>query len=120
MPTQDDLSSLPSATLRAALIAAEKREKQVKEWHAERKKIKREIEELQKRLDGLEKVADSSEAESKGKVVDRSQQSQRKGKRSAELLSDDEGLPSNWYGHRPIAKARRVDPPGPSHWRYVQ
>ena len=55
MPTNKDLSSLPPATLRAALVASEKRE--------EKEKLRREIRKLQKRLDELEEAGETSEVE---------------------------------------------------------
>jgi hypothetical protein len=58
MPTaHTDLSSLPPATLRAALEASEDRTKR------EKKKIQREIRKLQKQLGELEQGADASEPE---------------------------------------------------------
>ena len=124
MPNQDDLSSLPSTTLRAALIAAEKREKrekEEKEKHAEKKKLQREIRDIRKRLNELEKEVDSSEAEPEGKAAARSQQPQRKEKRPrSESSSDDEvALGDRYKPDWPIAKARKVDPPGPSNQRCV-
>jgi len=123
MPTQDDFSSLPSATLRAALIAAEKREKRdkgEKERRTERKKLLRQMGDIQKRLDELEKEANSSEAEPEGKVAVRSQESQRKKKRlRSESLSDSELLAEDRCTPWSIAKVRRVDLPGPSRQRCV-
>ena len=101
MPTHDDLSALPPATLRAALDASEKRVKREKE------KIQREIRKLQKQLDELEKGADESEIEPERNVGGGSR---RKGKRlRIESPSDDEGVDERYPSRRPVAKARRVD-----------
>jgi len=65
MPTNSDLSSLPPATLRAALVASEKRE--------EKEKLRWAIGELQKRLDELEEARDVSEVEPVRNVASGSQ-----------------------------------------------
>lgn len=113
MPTEDVLSAFPSDTLRAALIAAEKREKREKlekEKYAEKKKLQKEIRERQKRLEELEKGTDSS---SEG-VEDATGESQRKAKRPR---SDSHGSDNVVNFHNlPIVKVRKVDP-DPSHKR---
>jgi len=123
MPTQDDLSSLSSAALRAALVAAEEREKRErlekreKEKCMERKKVRGQMRELQKRLDELEEGADTSEEEPERRVVGGSQ---RNGKRPrSDTPSDDEVVTVERHNRSwPIAKVRMVDP-GPSRQRYV-
>jgi hypothetical protein len=63
MSTRNDLSSLPPAVLRAALEASEKR------IQRERDKIKKEIRQLQKRLDKLDQGADTPEQEKPEKPI---------------------------------------------------
>jgi chromosome segregation ATPase len=119
MSTQGDLSSLPPATLRAALDAAEERVRREKE------KIRREIRKLQKRLDELEEREDTPEMlpkmepkmEPKRDVVGGSQ---RKPKRvRSDSPSDDEEVKDR-HSRWPIAKARKVDPEPVSPQRCVR
>jgi len=111
MPTQDNLSSLPPATLRAALDASEKRIRREKE------KIKKEIRQLQKRLEELEEGADGQEVEFEMNVAGGSQ---RKAKRPrADSPSDDDEAFDEKYSRWPIAKVRKVDSGPVSPLRYV-
>jgi len=104
MSTQDtDLSSLPPATLRAALDASEKRVRREKE------QIQREIRKLQKRLDELEEGEGAPEPEKN--VAGRSRRKATKRPR-VDSSSEDEVVEER-YGRWPIAKARRADP-GPA------
>lgn len=108
MPTQDDLSSLPPATLRAALDASEKRVN----W--EKEKIKKEIQRLQKRLEELEEGADGQEVEPKMNVAGESQQPAKQPRPSNSNETVDERC-----GRWPIAKAQRVDSGPVPPLRYV-
>ena len=109
MPIHNDISSLPPATLRAALVASEKRE--------EKEKLRREIRKLQKRLDELEEPGDTSEVELVRNVASGSR---HKVKRLRVDSSSDEEVAQEMRNRRwPIARARRVDPIPVSPQRYV-
>jgi len=111
MPTEDDLSSLPPATLRAALDASEKRIRREKE------QIQREIRRLQKRLEELDEGADAQEV---GLEINAAGGSQRKVKRiRIDSPSDDDEVVEEKYSRWPIAKARRVDSGPVPPKRYV-
>ena len=104
MSTQDtDLSTLPPATLRAALDASEKRVRREKE------QIQKEIRKLQKRLNELEEGEGAPEPE---KNV--ANGSRRKAKRPREDSSSEDEAVEERYGHWPIAKARKTLDPGPA------
>ena len=107
MPTNKDLSSLPPATLRAALVASEKRE--------EKEKLRREIRKLQRRLDEQEEAGETSEMEL---VRNEASGSQRGAKRlRVDSPSDDEVAEETHKRRWPIA---RVDPMPVSHKRYAR
>ena len=96
MSTQDNLSSLPPATLRAALEASEKRIRR----QEEREKIEREIRKLQERLGELDEGEDAVEIEPEKKAI--AGGSQRKAKRPrVDSPSDDEANPRNDRLHSP-------------------
>ena len=100
MPTQVALSSLPSATLRAALVTSEKRE--------EKEKLTKEIGKLQKRLYELDGAEDTSDVELARNVTGRPR---HKAKRlRIDSPSDDEVAEEMRNEPRPFARAQRVDP----------
>ena len=113
MSSHDDLSSLPPATLRAALDASEKRIKK------EKQQIHREIRRLQRRLEQLEEGEDVPEMELEKNIAGGSR---RKGKRPRVDSSSDDGASVYMkpYNPRSTAKARRVDPEPVSPQRYVR
>ena len=112
MSTNDtDLSSLPPATLRAALGASEKRVRREKE------QIQKEIRKLQKRLRELDEGEGAPEPE---KNV--ASGSLRKAKRQRVDSSSDEdvGVGERYgRGRWPIAKARKADPGSAPSSRYA-
>ena len=110
MSTPGDLSSLPPATLRAALDASENRVTREKE------KIQGEIRKLQKRLKELEKGEGPPGPEKN--VANRSQ---RRVKRSRDMDSsgEDDEAGDATYSPWPIAKARKVDSGPLSLLRYA-
>jgi len=114
MPTHDDLSSLPPAVLRAALVASEKRE----EVEKEKEKLQREIKKkLQKRLDVLEETGDTSEVELVRNIASGSH---HKAKRLRVDSPSDEEVGEELDNQRwPIARAQRVDPIPVPPERYV-
>jgi len=110
MSTHDsDLSSLPPATLRAALDASEKRVRREKD------KIQRDIRKLQKRFDELEE----GEAEVALEPKNVAGGSQRKAKRPRVDSSSDDEFVDERYSRWPIAKARKVDQVPAPPPRYV-
>lgn len=112
MSTHDDLSSLPPATLRAALNASEKRI----QW--EKEKIQREIRKLQKKLEELDEGPDSTPDIDLERNLGGG--SERKAKRSRiDSPSDDDEPLNEKYNRWPIARARKVEPGPVSPQRYV-
>ena len=95
----DNLSSLPPATLRAALHASEERVSREKE------EIQRKIERLQKRLNELE-----------GEDAPKSEEDAVSGSRSkfrrtrVVSSSEDEAVEARLCGRLPLAKSQKVDP----------
>ena len=110
MPTHDDLSSLPPAVLRAALVASEKRE----EKENEKEKLRREIRKLQKQLDELEEGGGGSEVE----LV--ASGSRHKAKRPrVDSPSDEEAVQDMRNRRWPIARMRMAGTIAVLPQRYV-
>ena len=105
MSSHRDLSSLPPAVLRAALEASEKRVQR------ERDKIKKEMCQLQKRLDKLEKKPDPPKQEKPEKPVASGSEDKIKqqkvdpesGDKPVEVIDVDDWYDRQW----PIAKVRK-------------
>ena len=114
MPTPDDLSSLPPATLQAALSASKKRVRREKE------KLQTEIRKLQKQLNQLDEGPDTSETEEVEVGRDVVGESQHKAKRQKIESPSDDGAIGERYSHWPIAKVRNVDPEPISSQRYAR
>jgi len=106
----DNLSSLPPATLRAALHASEERVSREKE------EIQRKIEKLQKRLNELEEGEDAPKPEEDAVSGFRA----RFRRTMVVSSSEDEAVEARLCGRLPIAKPQKVDPGRVSPLRYVR
>lgn len=104
MTNHKNLSSLPPATLRAALEESEERVRREKE------KVQKKIRRLQNRLDKLEQgeYASEQEVEPERKIASGSQRREKR-PRVVDSSSDEENTDEWRERHWPIAKARKLN-----------
>ena len=112
MNNRDDLSTLPPATLRAALEAS------VKRVEGKKEETKKEIRRLQNRLKKLERGEDASESEHEVEP-DRNvaSGSRREEKRPMVVDSSSDEKEQHEHQPRPIAKARKPAHDGPASFQ---